>query len=160
MTFLPSTLESFPGTMPLSESTATVLQKASQLSARLGCTQQPLPGTEADWWLPPCQRGAPAGLPEWPCVLWALGHRSSHQPCTLLRVFPPRRTFSLFSQFFGHWPHIHPCNFFYVSSPQRIMEQGQANLAESPRTGFPNIFSFLPTSFNLHTSNQLSMSKA
>lgn len=40
------------------------------------------------------------------------------------------------------------------------MEQGQANLAESPCTGFPNIFSFLPTSFNLHTSNQLSMSKA
>ena len=41
-----------------------VLQKASRLSAHLGRTQQHPPRTEADWWLPQCQRAAPTGLPE------------------------------------------------------------------------------------------------
>lgn len=97
----------------------------------LGRTQQHPPRTEADWWLPQCQRAAPTGLPEWPSVVRALGHRSSHQPCTLPRVFPPRRTFSLFSQLFGHWPHI-ILKLFFMSLLPKDYETRQAGLAEGP----------------------------
>ena len=138
MTFLPLTLKSFPGRCCCQNPQLLSCRRPPGCLLAWGTHGDPRPGQKQTGGCPRVRGDprlgclsdpAPCGLPEWPCIVRALGYRSGHRPCTLPRVFPPRRTFSLFSQFFGHWPHIHPLNFFYVSAPQRIMEQGQACLA-------------------------------
>lgn len=69
-----------------------------------------------------------------PMSVWALGHRSSHQPCTLPHMFPPQGTF-YFLKFL---------DIGLISALQTVL------CLFSPkdygtRAGFPNTFSSLPS---------------
>ena len=130
--------------MPLLAFTATVLQGASRLPA-WGTSGNPCPGHRQIGGCASASGEPLAGLPEWPYVCLGSGW-SSHQPCTFPHMFPPRGTFSLFPQFFGHWPHTRPSDCFMSILPKGLWDKGRR----------PKHLLLSPRSLNLHISSQLS----
>lgn len=151
MTFLPLTLKSFPGRrfcqnpQPLScrrppvcslgAHTATPAQDRSRLAAAPGSEETP------GWAAGVTLRRVGPGIQVWPPTL--------HPPTCVPSTANLCLIFSIFWTL-ASYPSFKL--FLYLCSPKNY----------GTRAGLSSrmIFSFLPTSFNLHASNQLSTSKA
>lgn len=137
----PCPAEGLPAVCSLGAHTATPAQDRSRLVAA------PVSEGSPDWaaWVTLCRAGP--GTQVQPPTL----HPPTCVPSTA-------NLFLIFSTFWTLASHLSLKLFSCLFSPKDY-ETRAGRSSRRPHTTFPNIFSFLPTSFNLHASNQLSVSK-